>query len=211
MKQLGVEDGDERDRANRGGHAAQGDEVPHTVRLLNASRLVNSARAWWLPNNHARSHHSLGRVPPLTFLRRPKVLSQPTPARPRQERSGRDVGTRSNARNASSLVPRMSKTRCMRTSSNTARTCFDMPHSFRSPPLAFNFRRQEMKAPKPELSTKRRRLRSSTSLALASSNGAISRLNSPALLASSSSTGTAATATSPTFSKAICIGLSFRV
>ena len=67
----------------------------------------------------------------------------------------------------------------MRTSSKAARTCFDIPHSFKSPPLAFNCRRQESKAPSPELSTKRSRLRSSTSFVLASSTGAMSRLNSP--------------------------------
>jgi hypothetical protein len=49
--------------------------------------------------------------------------------------------------------------------------CFDMPRSFKSPPLAFSLRRQEMKAPRPELSTKRNRLSSKTNLVVASSNG----------------------------------------
>lgn len=43
-----------------------------------------------------------------------------------------------NARSASSLLPQMSKILCIRTSSNTAPTGFDMPHSFSSPPVAFN-------------------------------------------------------------------------
>src|SRR5579883_1204457 len=50
-------------------------------------------------------------------------------------------------------------------------------------------------APSPELSTNRKRSRSSTTFALACSTGAISRLNSPALPASNSSIGIDATAT----------------
>src|ERR1019366_748395 len=103
----------------------------------------------------------------------------------------------------------MSKIRCMRTSSNTPRTCFDMPQSFTSPPLAFSLRKHEMKAPSPELSTKRSRLRSNTSFVVASSNGATSRLKSAELLASSSFIGTTATVTSPTLSNAIAIVSSF--
>src|SRR5579872_1600878 len=91
----------------------------------------------------------------------------------------------------------------MRTSSNTVRTCRLMPHSFKSPPLALNWRRHERMAPSPELSTKRSRCRSRTNSLCASRMGAMSRLNSATLLASSSSTGTTATATSLTFSTAI--------
>src|ERR1019366_8032402 len=97
----------------------------------------------------------------------------------------------------------------MRTNSMTVRTCGDNPHSFKSPPLAFNLRRQERKEPSPELSIKRSLLRSKTTLVLASSTGDMSRLNSTVLPASSSSTGTATTATSPIWSTAISIGLSF--
>src|SRR5579883_293131 len=85
----------------------------------------------------------------------------------------------------------------MRTNSKTVRTCGLMPQSFRSPPLAVNWRRQDKMAPIPELSTKRNRARSSTSSECACRTGARSRLNSVTLLASSSSTGTSATATSP--------------
>src|SRR5665213_4324001 len=101
----------------------------------------------------------------------------------------------------------MSKIRCMRTSSKAPRTCLDMPHSFRSPFLAVICRRHDSMAPNPELSMNRTRLRSSTTFVLAWSTGAISRLSSEALLASSSSTGTATAATSPILSTVSFIGV----
>src|SRR5579871_2614024 len=98
---------------------------------------------------------------------------------------------------------------CMRTSSKSDRTCFDIPNNFKSPLLALNCLRQESIAPSPELSTKRNALKSRTNLVFASSTGAMSRLKSLEFSAPNSSTGTVATATSPTFSTRISMRFPF--
>src|SRR5215831_2875080 len=94
----------------------------------------------------------------------------------------------------------------MRTNSNTARTGLDIPQSLSSAPDAFSCRRHESIAPSPELSMNRRRPRSKIRLACSASTGAMSRLKSATLLASSSSPCSVAIVTAPNFSTAISIG-----
>ena len=111
-------------------------------------------------------------------------------------------------RMASSFVPQISKILCIRTSSKSARTGLVIPHNFKSPPVAFSCLSDDRNAPRPELSTKRSSARSKTTFPRGSSSGAISRLNSLALLASSCSPGRTTTVTSPIFSVVSSIGLS---
>src|SRR4030095_11792443 len=91
----------------------------------------------------------------------------------------------------------MSKIRCIRTSSKSARIDFDMPQSFRSPPEPFNIFRQETMVPKPVLSTNCSSLISKITLGLAVSTGAMPRLNTGDWLASSLGPGTVIIVTSP--------------
>src|SRR5579884_134703 len=99
----------------------------------------------------------------------------------------------------------MSKMRCMRAISKTARTGLESPHSFRSPSAALSRRRHDRMAPKPALSTNCSSLISSSTLRFVSSIGPMSRLNSSTTLASRCSARGVTTATSPIFSTLISI------
>src|SRR5262249_51898973 len=95
--------------------------------------------------------------------------------------------------------------RCRRISSKTVRTDLLTWHRRRSPPSAEALLRQERMAPQPRLSTNCTRLRSSTTLRVSWKTGAICRLKSSALLASSWSMFKVTTATSPTLSTVGCM------
>src|SRR5207249_933573 len=94
----------------------------------------------------------------------------------------------------------------MRTSTKGAWTGGNSPHSFRSPPAAFTCLRHDRMAPSPELSINCNWPTSNTTLELASSTGAMWRLNCGTLLASSSP-NRATTVTSPIFSTLNTIGI----